>query len=401
MHGKVGIRLAFIATVVQYYDYALFGISAAALADAYIPYVAHEQKFLGFFAIISGAVIARPIGSLIFGYIGDKYNRALVLKISVCCASIATILIGTLPIGPSNCSMILLLIARMIFMISMAGEGDGVRIYVAETISSKKEFLGNGFVTFSSQIGVLIASIAWYLASHGAMPEYLWRINFIFGGLCGVVIFFLRRHFVNALYAPQQHLHQTQSATYNTLTFVCATLIAGSIGGMYHFQIIFCGTFLAKMAQILSVHDAAILTIISTILYAITAVISGYTADKYSPVKQIYACLFLTIILVIVIILDTRNTYLAPCVISITALIPFYSVPLQIILKRTMPAQHLLKTFSLSHSLGSALLSASVPTIASFMWYYTEKIYAPFLYIIVLSAILLISYQITQPSQPS
>ncbi len=380
---KSALAISFFATIVQYYDYAIFGMSAAALTKAYMPKLSSGHEMLGFFAIISGATLMRPIGSLVFGWIGDTKGKATTLKASVLAAAIAMLLLGIAPEQQSIISASILVIARIIFMMSMAGEGDGVRLYVAETIGVKREFFGNGIVTFSSQIGVLIASFAWWLSIQSNMPEYLWRANFIIGFLCGIVVFLFRKYFVS-------EIHKTDIGTttpkISIPLFILAVVTSGCIGGIYHFQIIFFGAFMTKMVGNMSQEVAATLNIMSVLLYAASALFSGYLGDRYGPKKQILISLMLTICSGIIICIYTHNLIS----LFITALIPFYSVPLQIILKRKMPSKIMLRAFSLSHSMGSMIFSASVPFIASVIWHSTHKIWAPLLYVVFVGVVLLV-----------
>ncbi|MES2215420.1 MAG: MFS transporter [Pseudomonadota bacterium] len=389
---KSALGIAFFATIVQYYDYALFGMSASFLTKAYMPRFSSGHEMLGFFSIISGAALMRPLGSLIFGYIGDLGSKANALKLSVLVAAISTLVIGIIPENKSLLSACFLVMARMIFMMSMAGESDGVRLYVAEIIGRRREFAGNGLVTFSSQIGVLIASFAYFASTRSNMPEYLWRINFIAGGICGIGIFILRRYLPvnNSLAKPQLTKDEVikDAPVITARLFILATIIAGCIGGMYHFQVIFFGVFMSQMACMMTLEHAAAFNVIGVAIYAICAIISGFLGDRYGPRRQIILSLALTILLGAALCISP-SMYASLCV---TALIPFYSVPLQILIKRMMPSHIMLRSFSLSHSLGSMIFSASVPMVASFLWYNTHEVWVPIMYVALMGGVLLISY---------
>jgi MHS family proline/betaine transporter-like MFS transporter len=406
---RPSIIIAFFASLVQHYDYALFGLSAAALTRAYIPHENEAGQFLGFFGILSLAVIMRPLGSVIFGYIGDFKGRALVLKSACLVAAISTLFIGLLPSGSE--SYLLMIVCRMAFMMSMAGEIDGVRIYVSETIDPSREYFGNGMVTFCSQIGVLIATFAWWLASSDYMPEYWFRMNFIIGGVAGLVIFSLRSKLQETVefvdhkrHCQEQHSKANQIepaypqgllrplAIKDMRIFLLAAIISGSIGGIYHFQIIFFGTYMSKMTGILSPELASLMNIIAVALYAFMAILSGYMADIYGAKRQIIFSLGLTMLLSIVATYATaRGGFEISLFLGISALIPLYSVPLQIALKRIMPISSRLRVFSLSHSLGS-IFSSSVPFICSLIWYSTGLIWVPMICMTFMACVLLLSF---------
>lgn len=387
MHRK-NLILAYLATIVQYYDYALFGISAAALTKAYMP--ESEHQMLWFYGIISFASVMKPIGSLIFGAIGDVKSRALALQLSVLSAAVATIIIGLMPSNHSILTAAILLIARLIFIASHVGEGDGVRVYVAEIVGRDKEFLGNGIVTFCGQIGVLIASLFWWLSSKYGTDLEIWRVNFIIGGIGGLLVFFSRRHIEpNNVQTKSEH----DLIRPNITLFIRAIIIAGCIGGIYHFLIIFFSIFISKMTGLVSQETSAIYVMISVAGYAMMALVSGYAADDRRIMKQIHIGLAITIILGLFLcyaIYLGEMSYILILAALTAVCTPLYSTPLQIIIKRRMPQKALMSTFSLSHSLGSVIFSSSVPLISTMIWGMSHKAWLPALYVVVLSSTIML-----------
>lgn len=386
------LLLAFCANIIQYYDYALFGLSASMLTKYYMPHNELSKNMLIFFGMMSIAVVMRPLGSIVFGYIGDQKGRSLVLKLSIFLASISTLTIGIIPSTNDFASTAMLIISRMIFMMSLAGEGDGVRIYVAETISPKSEFLGNGLVSGSSQIGVLLATFAYFLSSNSDMPEYYWRINFILGGILGLILCYFSKNIAESQEFKRKNKLKSTTLSKNLPILIYSTIVTGFIGGIYHFQIIFLGTYLTTAVMILEQDLMNIVNIITISLYIISATISGYIADRYNPRKQIIISLMLTILCTTGnAILMSQNQINILLLILTTILITFYSVPLQIILKHKMPIESRLKLFSLSHSLGSLIFSSSSALVASWLWHITGLTFAPMIYMIIMSVVLLLS----------
>jgi len=276
-------------------------------------------------------------------------------------------------------------------MMSLAGEGDGVRIYVAETIGTKHEFLGNGLVSGSSQIGVLIATFACFLSSSGIMPEDFWRMNFIFGGIIGLILCYFRKYISESSEFKKSDSKNHRLTKADLTLLVYSTIINGFIGGIYHFQIIFLGSYLTTLTMVLKKDLMSTINILTVILYIISTILSGYLADKYDPKKQITISLVLTIICTICNTISMANEQInIALLICTTSLLAFYSVPLQIILKRKMPINNRLKLFSLSHSMGSLIFSSSSAFIGSWIWHQTHLAFAPMFYIVIMAAILLI-----------
>lgn len=77
---------AFLGTIIEYYDYSLYGFSAAIIAEKFFsPATDQLTKLVNVFAVYAVAYLSKPLGAYIFGRIGDKYGRKkpLALQLSV------------------------------------------------------------------------------------------------------------------------------------------------------------------------------------------------------------------------------------------------------------------------------------------------------------------------------
>ena len=130
--------IAILATIVRYYDYVIWSISFCYLKDIYAGSDDSDQMLL-FFAVFSLAVVARPLGSVLFGKIGDRVPSCEV-KIATIIAAISTSAIALIPSFNSWgwVSVMLLALCRMMFLMSLAGEIDAIKIFVAEKIGKKR-----------------------------------------------------------------------------------------------------------------------------------------------------------------------------------------------------------------------------------------------------------------------
>ncbi|AAU03842.1 MFS transporter [Rickettsia typhi] len=367
--------VAFFTTIIRYYDYALFGLSANILAQNFLPSIDQDKQLLVFFAIFSAAVIVRPLGSLIFGFIGDKYGRIKSIKISMFISSIST---GLIAITPSFeiigiFATVILTLCRMFFLASLAGEVDGIKVYVAEKTGDHRKNLNLGIVSCCSQIGALLASIAYYYATHSNI-WYLWRLNFFIGTIFGLCAIFMRNFFKESsefLYYKNKPASKStiqQIIKDNKLFFIIALLINGAIGGVYHFLIIFLGVFLTKIACI-NHTEIRFMNIALTTTYGISAVFSGLLADKINPLRQIIFALFASIIVAlgmqIILYQKIFNMFYPIILIGFAA---FYSVPLQIIVQSLFKTNVKMRLYSLSHSCGGIILSSTTPFFSMLLW---------------------------------
>lgn len=123
------------------------------------------------FAALAIAFLLRPIGGIVFGIIGDKYGRKVVLTTTIILMALSTLTIGVLP----NYDMIglwapaLLLLARILQGFSTGGEYAGAMTYIAEISPDKKRnSLGSGLEigTLSGYIAasIMIALLSFFLS---------------------------------------------------------------------------------------------------------------------------------------------------------------------------------------------------------------------------------------------
>ena len=83
--------------IVECFDTTLYGFFAVMLAPIFFPSSSHSVELLVSFGAFAAGFLARPIGAIIFGFIGDKYGRKKALIASIAGMSITTGAIGFLP----------------------------------------------------------------------------------------------------------------------------------------------------------------------------------------------------------------------------------------------------------------------------------------------------------------
>lgn len=401
--------IAFFATFVQCYDYALFGISAAVLAKNFMPYSYEADQLLSFFTIFFFAVIARPIGAIIFGFIGDKYGRALSVKIAVTVAAISTIGIGITPdfstIGWS--ATILLMLCRMMFVMSLAGEIDATRIYIAEKVGSINRNLGNGIVSFYSQIGAACAAVIYHFSMNIAIAD-LWRLNFILGGMFGLCVILMRKFFEESqefvrfqLTNPKKTYHVSEMLLLikeHKVRFIFSVLAIGCIGGIYNFSIIFLNTFLTKVTLTFDSAYAQKLNIGLIVIYAISALFSGFVADRYNYQRLIVSALVSSCILVIATVINLLS--IKHFSVLLVFFLALYSVPIQILVQSMFTIDIRMRMCSFAHAIGSLVFSSTIPMISMLTWKYIGSLSALLFLVLILNVIILISVLMMTAAKP-
>lgn len=188
-----------LGSVLEWYDFSLYGFFAPLLAQVYFPSESSAIALLKTFSVFTIGFIARPLGALVFGYISDKYGRTVSLKLTPLLITCPTLLFCFLPsyqqIGLS--APILLVILRIWQGICIGGEYSNNIVYLCESTNKKNLYLMGSIGSCTGSCGILLASavaaICYALFSHENLILYGWRVAFSISLIIGLVAFFLRR----------------------------------------------------------------------------------------------------------------------------------------------------------------------------------------------------------------
>ncbi|MEB7039122.1 MFS transporter [Staphylococcus gallinarum] len=189
-----------IGNAMEWFDFGLYSYLAVIIGQNFFSSVENDQlKTIFTFATFAIAFLLRPVGGIIFGIIGDKYGRKVVLTTTIIMMAFSTLLIGLLPtydqIGVW--APILLLFGRVLQGFSTGGEYAGAMVYVAESSpDNKRNTLGCGLEigTLSGYIAASILSgLLFFFLDDQQMASWGWRIPFILGLFLGIFGFYLRR----------------------------------------------------------------------------------------------------------------------------------------------------------------------------------------------------------------
>jgi MFS transporter, MHS family, shikimate and dehydroshikimate transport protein len=189
-----------VGTLIEWYDYSLFGVAAGlVIAPLFFPEATGAAGALAAFATFAVGFLARPIGGIVLGALGDKWGRRPVLVLSVALTGVSTTLIGAIPdfatIGVL--APVLLVILRL-----TQGFGAGAELAGAITYSNESAIPGRkGFYSsFAPAAGTLggVLAIGFFTILSGVMGEsdfmgWGWRIPFLLSAVFTGIALLLRR----------------------------------------------------------------------------------------------------------------------------------------------------------------------------------------------------------------
>ncbi|MEV8143729.1 MFS transporter [Specibacter sp. NPDC078709] len=189
---------AFVGTAIEWYDFFIFGTAAALVfSKVFYPGVDAGVGLLASFATFWVGFLARPIGGVLFGHLGDRFGRKNVLVATLFLMGTATTLIGLLPgyatIGVA--APILLVVFRAAQGLAVGGEWAGATLMATESASEKKKGAAGAWVQQGSPAGSIMATGMFLLV--GLLPDeafisWGWRIPFLFSAVLVIVGLIIR-----------------------------------------------------------------------------------------------------------------------------------------------------------------------------------------------------------------
>ncbi len=187
---------ALLGNILEFYDFSLFGAMAVLLGKLFFPDTTPYGEVLYAFSAFSAGFLARPLGALLFGYIGDRYGRKQALSLSLILMAIPTLGITLLPpyaqIG--LLAPIALTLFRFIQGLCAGAEYNGAAIFLIEHSGNKNSGLAGSLVALAGTLGCLMAMAVSGICMNPALPEWCWRVAYGIGFSLAFVGYFIRKY---------------------------------------------------------------------------------------------------------------------------------------------------------------------------------------------------------------
>lgn len=186
-------------TAIEFYDFFVYGTAAAlVLGPLFFPTFSPLAGTLAAFATFGVGFVARPLGSVLFGHIGDRHGRRPVLVASLLLTGGATVAVGCVPTFDSIgvTAPLLLLVLRFLQGLGLGGEWGGAVLLTAEHAPAHRRGLWSSFPQVGPAVGFLLANGV-MLALSASLTEaqfaaWGWRVPFWAAGVLAVAGLWLR-----------------------------------------------------------------------------------------------------------------------------------------------------------------------------------------------------------------
>ncbi len=179
------IAASSVGTLIEWYDFYIFGSLATILASSFFPKGNETAALLATLATFATGFVVRPFGALFFGRIGDLVGRKYAFLMTLLIMGFSTCAIGLLPTYESIgiAAPILLVLLRLLQGLALGGEYGGAATYVAEHAPDGRRGFYTSFIQTTATLGLFV-SLGVVLAcrlnlGEEAFKSWGWRIPFI------------------------------------------------------------------------------------------------------------------------------------------------------------------------------------------------------------------------------
>ena len=182
-YRKVAIAACF-GTFLEWYDFLTFATLAVVFGPLFFPSSDPNTALLASLATFGVGMVVRPIGSAIFGSMGDRIGRKPVFMITIALMGLATVSVGFLPTYAQVgiWAPILLVGLRLLQGLSAGGEIGGSAVYLSEHAGNEYRGFKTSFLQLMGPLGILFSTLQIALLRNYLSPEEFvawgWRVPF-------------------------------------------------------------------------------------------------------------------------------------------------------------------------------------------------------------------------------
>lgn len=192
------IAASSVGTLIEWYDFYIFGSLAAVLATKFFPHTNPTAAFLAVLGTFAAGFIVRPFGALVFGHLGDKVGRKYTFLLTLILMGGSTFAIGLVP-GYDSIGIfapIIVLIFRLVQGLALGGEYGGAATYVAEHAPAAKRGYYTSFIQTTATLGLFVSLsvilIVRQSMSTESFSEWGWRVPFLLSIVLVAISIYIR-----------------------------------------------------------------------------------------------------------------------------------------------------------------------------------------------------------------
>ena len=401
------VAASMAGTVVEWYEFFLYATAASLVFGTYFfpPTGSPLDGIIAAFVTYAVGFIARPLGGIVFGQIGDRFGRKPTLQATIIIVGVATFLMGCLPgfaaIGFWAPAMLVAL--RFLQGFAVGGEWGGAVLLVAEQSPDRSRAFWSSWPQAAVPVGNLLATLvlllsSWLLAPE-AFLEWGWRIAFWLSAVIVIVGFYIRRNVEEApIFLEAKEKAISEKATSYGVIEVLRRYPKGVIKAMgvrfaeniFYYVIVSFSIVYLKVVHEYDTSQLLLALLIAHVVHFLVIPQAGRLADKWGrrPVVILGAVLAATWAFIAFPLFDTLNPMLI--VLAVTLGLVFHAflyAPQPAIMSELFPTRMRYSGVSLGAQV-TAIVAGSLAPILATQWLRDFGSWVPVAIYIVIACVL-------------
>lgn len=193
------LAAATVGSVVEAYDWTIYGILAPYFAEALFPGTSPTAKLIAAYLGFALGFLVRPLGSVLIGRLTDTRGRRYGLTLTVGLIAAGSLFLAVVP-GYASIGLaapLLVVGARLVQGLSVGAENPSVAAYVTETAPAGRRYfysaVSYGGVVLGSALSFIVMNVLLGVFGESGVEDGAWRYGFVFGGLLGLTALWIRR----------------------------------------------------------------------------------------------------------------------------------------------------------------------------------------------------------------
>ena len=314
--------------MIEWYDYSLYGYFAVTISkDFFSKDNSGWESLLLTFGIFAAGYLARPLGSVFFGNLGDKKGRYFAMNLSILLMAIPTIIMAFIPTYATIgiYAPIILVLIRIFQGISAGGQFGN--LMTIESENDDFRYVGfNVSLAFSTSILGFILASGVSAFSTAVVPEswgdLVWRIPFGLGAVLLFIFMFIRGK--DSRHVPQIKKKPPLKELFKSYKkhLIIITSLATIALMIYYIDITYMASY---MTEVLGMKQSSALMIntIATVFMFLVTPLFGYISDLFGRKQVLFLSFLLCLIVspILLIYLDGKSIIVSTIILSVMAII--------------------------------------------------------------------------------
>lgn len=372
-----------IGNGLEWYDYALYGQMTVLISTLFFPSGNPAAQLLATYGVFAAGFVVRPLGAVLFGWIGDRYGRKNAMVLAVLLMAVPTGCIGLLPTYADIgiWATVLLVIIRLLQGLSLGGEFSGSITYIIEHAPPQKRAWAGSASLVSLVLGFLLGSLVVNattgLLGREAFNEWGWRLPFLAGIVIGLVGFYIRHQCDESPVYETARKENTLSRTPVRQAFAHHPweMLQGfgvyvSVTMPFYLASVYFISFSHKQLET-SIETAMQYNVCNMLAMLVMMPLAAWLSDRYGRRRLMLwsasAMLVATPLLFTQFYAGNSLLAIGLCQFAFAALMGFYSGPITALLVELFPTSVRYTGMAIAYNLAAAVFGGTAPFVCEWL----------------------------------